>query len=93
MRTLVLAILLPLAACATPPEGTQMAALDGSAQPEAEKTKQVCWSEIVTGTRSRRQTVCRTERSEQNSQATQDALTDFQDRSGAAGPPPIMGGN
>ncbi len=93
MRYLVLAVMLPLAACATPPEPLQTAALDGSAQPEADKTKQVCWSEIVTGTRSRRQTVCRTERSEENSEATQDALTDLQNRSGAIGPPAIMGNN
>ena len=90
MRYLVLAVMLPLAACATPPEPVQTAALDG-APTEAEPAK-VCWSEIVTGTRSRRQTVCRTEKSEQNSKMSQDALKDLQDRSGASGPPPIMGG-
>ncbi len=92
MRALLLAVMLPLAACATPPEAMQMAALD-AAEPEKAKTKEVCWSEIVTGTRSRRQTVCRTEKSEENSDATQRALKDMQDRSGAGGPPPIMGGN
>lgn len=54
--------------------------------------KQVCWMETVTGTRGRKQKVCRTERSERNGEQTRDALKDFQNRSGASGPPAIMGG-
>ncbi|MEZ6028830.1 MAG: hypothetical protein R3C46_03675 [Hyphomonadaceae bacterium] len=91
MRYLILAIMLPLAACATPPEAMQTAAIEGKPA-KVEEPARVCWSEIVTGTRSRRQTVCRTEKSEQNSRMAQDALKDMQDRSGASGPPPIMGG-
>ncbi len=87
MRTLVLAILLPLAACATPPEAVQTAALDGA--PEEAKTKEICWTEIVTGTRSRKQTVCRSER---NTQESRDMLRGIQDHGGAAqGPPASMG--
>jgi hypothetical protein len=89
MRFLVLAIMLPLAACATPPEPVQTAALDGKPT-EAEPAK-VCWTEKVTGTLGRRQTVCRTEKSEEHSKAQQDALRKMQDGSGAGGPPPIMG--
>lgn len=94
MRYLVLAIMLPLAACASQPEPVQTAALDGAAEPEAAKTKEVCWTEIVTGTRGRKQTVCRTERSQRNSDEARNTLRDIQDRGGAAaGPPAIMGGN
>jgi hypothetical protein len=113
MRSLIVALMLPMAACASV-EPAPMAAAPGSfvtadagpaAMPEpnspanatvkiADKAepKVVCWNEIVTGTRGRKQKVCRTERSERNGELTRDALKDFQNRSGASGPPPIMGG-
>ena len=54
--------------------------------------KTICWMETVTGTRGRKQKVCRTEGYERNGQAARDNLKNMQDRSGSGGPPAIMGG-
>lgn len=77
------------AAPAAAPSGPNAAAVQVADKAEP---KQVCWMETVTGTRGRKQKVCRTERSERNGEQTRDALKDFQNRSGASGPPAIMGG-
>lgn len=69
----------------SPPNSTVQ--VDAKAEP-----KKICWTETVTGTRGRKQTVCRTEGYERNGQAARDSLKSMQDRSGASGPPPIMGG-
>ncbi len=76
------------AAPAAAPSGPNAAAVQVADKAEP---KQVCWTETVTGTRGRKQKVCRTERSERSGEQSRDALKDFQDRSGAAGPPAIMG--
>ncbi len=77
------------AAPAAGPSGPNAAAVQVADKAEP---KQVCWMETVTGTRGRKQKVCRTERSERNGEQTRDALKDFQNRSGTSGPPAIMGG-
>ena len=74
----------PPAAAPTGPNAVQVA---DKAEP-----KTICWMETVTGTRGRKQKVCRTERSERNGEQTRDSLKDFQNRSGTSGPPAIMGG-
>ena len=90
MRQVLLALLLPLAACATPPPA-QMASLDG--QPEKAEPKRVCWTEIVTGTLARRQTVCRDARSEGEADLMRKNFKDFQDRaSGTKGQTLPLGG-
>lgn len=93
MRLVLLALLLPLAACATPSATApvQTAALDG--QPEKAEPKRVCWTEIVTGTLARRQTVCRDERSEDEADLMRKNFKDFQDRaSGTQGQTIPLGG-
>lgn len=74
---------------AAAPSGPNAAAVQVADKAEP---KQICWMETVTGTRGRKQKVCRTERSERNGEQTRDALKDFQNRSGTSGPPAIMGG-
>lgn len=78
MRLVLLALLLPLAACATPPQPVQTAALDG--EPKKAEPAKVCWTEKVTGTLGRKQTVCRNERSEDEADMMRRDLKAFQDR-------------
>lgn len=54
--------------------------------------KTICWTETVTGTRGRKQKVCRTEGYDRSAKAARDSLKNIQDRSGAGGPPASMGG-
>ena len=67
------------AAPTTPPNSTVEIA-DKVAQ------KKVCWTEIVTGTRGRKQTVCRTERSERDTALMQKDFKDFQNRASSTQP-------
>jgi hypothetical protein len=91
MRLVLLALLLPLAACATPPAPVQTAALDG--EPKKAEPAKVCWTEKVTGTLGRRQTVCRDERSEDEADLMRKNFKDFQDRaSGTQGQTIPLGG-
>lgn len=46
----------------------------------------VCWTEIVTGTRGRKQTVCRTERTERDAALMRKDFTDFQNRASSTQP-------
>lgn len=48
--------------------------------------KKVCWTETVTGTRGRKQTVCRTERSERDSALMRKDFKDFQNRASSTQP-------
>ncbi len=76
----------PAAASPTSPPNSTVQIAD-KAEP-----KTICWMETVTGTRGRKQKVCRTEGYERNGQAARDNLKNMQDRSGSGGPPAIMGG-
>lgn len=91
MRLVFLALLLPLAACATPPEAVQTAALDG--QQQKAEPKRVCWTETVTGTLGRKQTVCRDERSASEGDLMRKEFKAYQDRaSGTQGQTDGLGG-
>lgn len=48
--------------------------------------KKVCWTETVTGTRGRKQTVCRTERTERDAAIMRKDFQDFQTRGSSTQP-------
>ena len=50
------------------------------------RPKKVCWTETVTGTRGRKQTVCRTERTERDAAMMRKDFTDFQNRATSSQP-------
>ncbi len=51
-----------------------------------DRPKKVCWTEIVTGTRGRKQTVCRTERTERDAAIMRKDFKDFQNRASSTQP-------
>lgn len=63
----------PAARPTTPPNSTVEIA-------DKTEPKKVCWTETVTGTRGRKQTVCRSERTERDGDLMRKDLKTFQDR-------------
>lgn len=53
--------------------------------------RQVCWTEIVTGTRGRKQTVCRNERTERDNALMRKDFKTFQDRASGTQPQTLNG--
>jgi hypothetical protein len=68
----------------SPPNSTVQ--VDAEAEP-----KQVCWTEIVTGTRGRKQTVCRNERTERDNALMRKDFKTFQDRASGTQPQTLGG--